>query len=123
LRSLGRLDWLAADGERALALAAGEGDDPMPHLAVRSAQSLDAAGQARLRRLLRWRDAEARRSDRPKSWVLDNELAVQLSRRPIDDFAAFNALLDGNPKSPRRAAASCSTCSRRRRTRKNATCR
>lgn len=103
LRALGRLDWLASDSERALALAAGDGDDPMPHLAVRSAQSLDAAGQARLRRLLRWRDAEARRSDRPKSWVLDNELAVQLSRRPLDSFPSFNALLDGNPKAPRRA--------------------
>jgi ribonuclease D len=103
LRALGRLEWLAADAERALALAAGDGDDPMPHLAVRSAQSLDAAGQARLRRLLRWRDAEARRSDRPKNWVLDNELAVQISRRPLDDFPAFNGLLDANPKAPRRA--------------------
>jgi ribonuclease D len=103
LRALGRLDWLMADGERALALASGEGDDPMPHLALRSAQTLDAAGQARVRRLLRWRDAEARRSDRPKNWVLDNELAVQLSRRPFEDFQAFNALLDANPKSPRRA--------------------
>jgi ribonuclease D len=52
---------------------------------------------------LRWRDAEARRSDRPKNWVLDNELAVQLSRRPFDAFAAFNAALEANPKSPRRA--------------------
>ena len=74
-----------------------------PHLSVRSAQTLDAAGQARLRRLLRWRDAEARRSDRPKNWVLDNELAVQLSRRAVDNFPAFNALLEANPKSPRRA--------------------
>jgi ribonuclease D len=103
LRELGRLDWLLADSERALAGAAGDADDPMPHLAVRSAQSLDAAGQARLRRLLRWRDAEARRSDRPKSWVLDNELAVQLSRRPFASTAPFNALLDANPRAPRRA--------------------
>ena len=103
LRALGRLDWLQADGERALAGASVEGDDPMPHLSVRSAQTLDAGGQARLRRLLRWRDAEARRSDRPKSWVLDNELAVQLSRRPFDGFAPFNALLEGNPRAPRRA--------------------
>jgi ribonuclease D len=84
-------------------MAAGDGDDPLPHLAVRSAQTLDAAGQARLRRLLRWRDAEARRSDRPKGWVLDNELAVQLSRRPFENFQAFNAMLDANPKAPRRA--------------------
>jgi len=92
LRALGRLDWLRADG-----------DDPLPHLAVRSAQTLDAAGQARLRRLLRWRDAEARRADRPKSWVLDNELAVQLSRRPFPAFAAFNAMLDANPRAPRKS--------------------
>jgi ribonuclease D len=103
LRALGRLDWLQADAGRALQLAAGDADDPMPHLALRSAQTLDAAGQARVRRLLRWRDAEARRSDRPKGWVLDNELAVQLSRRPFENFQAFNAMLDANPKAPRRA--------------------
>ncbi len=103
LRELGRLDWLQADSERAIAGARNDVDDPMPHLAIRSAQTLDAAGQARLRRLLVWRDAEARRSDRPRSWVLDNELAVQLSRRPTDDFQQFSAMLDGNPKSPRKA--------------------
>jgi ribonuclease D len=103
LRELGRLDWLEADCARAIRNARNDVDDPNPHLAVRSAQSLDASGQARLRRLLRWRDAEARRSDRPKSWVLDNELAVQLSRRPFDDFHRFNAVLDANPKSPRKS--------------------
>ena len=103
LLALGRLDWLHADGERALQVAAGEGEDPNPHLAVRSAQTLDPSGQARLRRLLLWREVEARRSDRPKNWVLDGELAVQVSRRPIDNLHAFNALLDANPKSPRRA--------------------
>lgn len=103
LRAAGRLDWLAADADRAVRNARNESDDPMPHLAVRSAQMLDAPGQARLRRLLLWRDAEARRSDRPKSWVLDNELAVQLSRRAFDDFHRFNAVLDASPKAPRKA--------------------
>jgi ribonuclease D len=103
LRELGRLDWLDADCARSIRNARNDVDDPMPHLAVRSAQSLDASGQARLRRILRWRDAEARRSDRPKSWVLDNELAVQLSRRPFEDFHRYNAVLDANPKSPRKS--------------------
>lgn len=103
LRELGRRDWLDADAERAVRNARNEADDPMPHLAVRSAQSLDAAGQARLRRLLRWRDVEARRSDRPKGWVLDNELAVQLARRPFEDMHRFHAALDANPKSPRKS--------------------
>ena len=103
LRALGRLDWLQADSDRAIRNARLDSDDPNPHLAVRGAQSLDGPGQARLRRLLAWRDAEARRSDRPKSWVLDNELAVQLSRRPFDDFHRFNAVIDANPKAPRKA--------------------
>ena len=103
LRALGRLDWLQADSERAVRNARLDVDDPNPHLAVRSAQTLDAPGQARLRRLLTWRDAEARRSDRPKSWVLDNELAVQLSRRPFDDYHRFSAVMDANPKAPRKA--------------------
>lgn len=103
LQQLGRMDWLQSDSERAIRNARNDVDDPFPHLTVRSAQTLDAAGQARLRRLLRWRDAEARRSDRPKSWVLDNELAVQLSRRPFDSFQQFSAVLDANPKAPRKA--------------------
>ena len=103
LRELGRMAWLQADSERAIGNARNDVDDPLPHLAIRSAQALDAAGQARLRRLLRWRDAEARRSDRPKSWVLDNELAVQLSRRPFENFQSFGAALDANPKAPRKA--------------------
>ena len=72
-----------------------------PHLAIRSAQFLDAEGQRRLLRLLRWRDAHARSSDRPRSWILDNELAVALARQKLDSRLRFDALLDGHPKSPR----------------------
>ena len=103
LAALGREAWLQSDADRALRQAANDVDDPNPHLAVRSAQSLDAEGQARLRRVLRWRDAEARRSDRPRSWILDNELAVSLARRPPRSDSEFHATLDRHPKAPRRA--------------------
>ena len=59
----GRLDWLAEDSARQLAAATSEEPERWPHLALRSAQFLDAAGQARLLRLLRWRELQARRSD------------------------------------------------------------
>jgi ribonuclease D len=95
--------WLQSDAERSLRQAANEGEEPWPHLAVRSAQSLDADGQARLCRLLRWRDLEARRSDKPKSWIIDNELAVGLARRPPATEAEFNATLDRHPKAPHKA--------------------
>ncbi len=103
LAELGRHDWLYADAGRALANAADEGEEPFPHLALRSAQGLDAEGQARLCRILRWRDLEARRSDKPKSWIIDNELAVSLARRPPAEQREFNAVLDRHPKAPRKS--------------------
>jgi ribonuclease D len=103
LASLGRGEWLREDCAR-LVDAAGGGDDPWPHLALRAAQFLDAEAQARLLRLLRWRDAQARDSDRPRNWILDGELAVLLAKNPPSDATALKRLLESRPKSPLRLA-------------------
>ncbi len=97
----GRNAWLEEDSARQLANAASDDGERWPHLAIRSAQFLDAEGQRRLLRMLRWRDAQARSSDRPRSWILDNELAVALARQKLDSRLRFDALLDANPKAPR----------------------
>lgn len=101
LRELDRLAWLAEDSVRILEAAADDAGDPWPHLALRTAQFLDADAQRRLLRLLRWRDAHARASDRPRSWILDNELAVALARKPPADRGALQAQLEATPKAPR----------------------
>jgi ribonuclease D len=105
LRELGRESWAQQDSERAIANARNEADDPLPHLSLRSAERLDPDAQARLCRLLRWRDAHARIWDRPKSWVLDNELAVIVSRQVPADYNVFSGMLDRHPKAPRKARA------------------
>ncbi|WP_162435188.1 ribonuclease D [Pseudoxanthomonas koreensis] len=105
LRELGREAWLAEDMARALANAARDEGERWPHLSLRAAQFLDAAGQRRLLRLLRWRERHAREHDLPRSWVLDNELAALLSRDPPADSTALQKRLDALPKSPRRLAA------------------
>ena len=97
----GRMAWLDEDSARQLTNAANEGHDRWPHIAMRSAQFLDGNGQRRLLRLLRWRDAQARSSDRPRSWILDNELATALARETFDSRLRFDAMLDASPKSPR----------------------
>ena len=99
LRDLDRLSWAAADCARMLANA--DDADRWPHLALRGAQYLDPAGQARMLRLLRWREAQARSSDRPRSWILDNELATTLARTPPPDQSALQVVLDATPKAPR----------------------
>jgi ribonuclease D len=102
LRELGREQWLAEDCARLVASAGNETPDRYPHLALRGAQYLDADAQALLCRLLRWREAQARAGDRPKGWILDNELAIALARKPPDDTRAFHAFLDTQPKAPRK---------------------
>ncbi|MGN6112060.1 MAG: ribonuclease D [Luteimonas sp.] len=101
LAELGRDGWLREDAERTVVAAADETPEPWPHLAMRSAQFLDALAQRRLLRLLRWRDAPARRADRPRSWILDNELAAALARKPPADRQALQRQLEATPKSPR----------------------
>ena len=101
---LQRRAWLDEDAARLLASVADNGGERWPHLSLRSAQFLDAAAQRRLLRLLRWRDAYARESDRPRNWILDNEFAVALARSATLDRAGLQQQLDSAPKAPRALA-------------------
>lgn len=101
LQALNRRNWLDQDGARMLANATEEGER-WPHLSMRSAQFLEADAQLRLLRLLRWRDVQARSSDKPRSWILDNELATLLARNPPAYRAALQSQLDSHPKAPRK---------------------
>ena len=103
LEAQDRQQWLADDAERLLASVEHD-EERWPHLGMRSAQFLDAPAQRRLLRLLRWRDQQARASDRPRSWILDNELAATLARVPPVDEAALGKVLDQFPKAPRKLA-------------------
>lgn len=102
LHALGRSHWLAQDCTRALANAENDAGERWPHLPLRQAQALDAAAQRRLLRLLRWRDQHARNSDHPRSWILDNTLALTLAQHPPTDPAALQAMLETTPKAPRK---------------------
>jgi ribonuclease D len=101
LRALGRREWLDQDGARMLANATQDGER-WPHLSMRSAQFLEADAQLRLLRLLRWRDTQARNSDKPRSWILDNALATNLARTPPGDRVQLQAQLEAHPKAPRK---------------------
>lgn len=104
LDALDRLAWCEEDCARMVANARADVLDRWPHLALRAAQYLDADAQRRLLRLLRWRDAYARDSDRPRTWILDNELATALARDPPIDLAGLQRQLDAHPKASRRLA-------------------
>ncbi|MGO1068250.1 ribonuclease D [Lysobacter sp. CA199] len=102
LDQLGRGAWLSEDATRTVVNAENEAPERWPHLSMRSAQFLDLPAQRRLVRLLRWRDIYARDSDKPRSWILDNELAVALARQAPADRDALQRQLDAHPKAPRK---------------------
>jgi len=102
LAQLGRTEWVAEDCARMLAAAASDEDNPHPHLNFRPAQRLAPDAQRRLCRLLRWRDAQARASNRPRGWVLENSLALRIAECPPMDSSALETLLATNPGAPRK---------------------
>jgi ribonuclease D len=105
LDALGRRAWLDEDCARMVANARDDDGERWPHLSMRAAQYLDPDGQRRLLRLLRWREAQARSSDRPRSWILDNELATVLAREAPDSPQAMRSLFERSPKAPHKLAA------------------
>lgn len=94
LSSRGQRERALADMARMLENAREERDDPQPHLSMRPAAQLDRPAQARLRRLLRWREQTARQKDLPRRWLLDNDVAITLARRPPTSAQALDALLE-----------------------------
>jgi len=93
LRRRGHGERAMADMTRMLDNAREDRDDPQPHLALRPAAQFERLAQARLRRLLRWRDATARQKDLPRRWLLDNDLALTLARHPPATAQALDAAL------------------------------
>lgn len=105
LDALDRAAWLREDCARLVATAGNMEGDRWPQLGGRAGLYLDADAQRRLARLLRWREHYARSHDRPRSWILDNELATLLARDPPIDMAALQQRLDAHPKAPRKLTA------------------
>ena len=104
LQSKQRTHWQEEDATRLIDGIANDQGELWPHLSLRAAQFMEPPAQRVLLRLLRWRDEQARKSDRPRSWILDNELACSLAKAPPASLQALEAILERNPKAPRKLA-------------------
>lgn len=82
-----RSAWHAEDCERLKRRANAREGDPQPQRAFRAAADWSRAQQALLRRLLLWRDRSARALDRPRSWLLEDALALSLAQSPPASLA------------------------------------
>ncbi|MEO8672713.1 MAG: ribonuclease D [Tahibacter sp.] len=90
LDQLGRRAWLAEDCTRLLEKARSRDIDPQPQRGFRNAAEWPREQQARLRKLLLWRDTTARRIDKPRPWLIDDARISEFTLRPprdIDELA------------------------------------
>jgi ribonuclease D len=82
LQQRGRSDWHAQDCERLKRRASHRDGEPQPQRSMRGAADWTPEQQARLRRLLLWRDRSARQLDVPRPWLIDDNLALSLACQP-----------------------------------------
>ncbi len=85
MRERGFASWHAQECARMLERARHREPDAHPQIAFRTASEWPLEQQARLRRLLIWRDATARRIDRPRPWILDDPRVLDFAARPARD--------------------------------------
>ncbi|HEX7348695.1 MAG TPA: HRDC domain-containing protein [Rhodanobacteraceae bacterium] len=80
----GRSAWHAEDCARLVARAQEHHAtiDSQPQRSLSGAADWPADAQARLRRVLQWRDAAARSLDKPRPWILDDAHALALAHTP-----------------------------------------
>lgn len=84
LQRRGRSAWHAEDCARMVQRAQRNQvePDPQPQRGFASAADWPPVAQARLQRVLQWRDETARKLDRPRPWILDDAHALALSQQP-----------------------------------------
>jgi len=74
-----------------------------PHHDFKSAWKWPVEQQARLKRLLEWRDRTARELDRPRLWILDNANAAELAEHPPATLPLLKQRLQGQRGLPKSA--------------------
>jgi ribonuclease D len=104
LDALGRRDWIAQEGQRTLGAAFATATPANLHHDYRSAWKLDADAQRRLDAVLRWREQVARDTDRPKPWVIDNQVAHDLSAKPPTQLSDLQRQIQAQRAFPRARA-------------------
>jgi ribonuclease D len=77
-----RTAWHMEDCERLKRKSCQRFGDLQPQVAMRGAYEWPREQQAMLRRILLWREGTARRLDRPRPWLLDDPLVMNLAQLP-----------------------------------------
>jgi ribonuclease D len=105
LAARGRLEWLDAEFAELARLDTYKVEPADAWRKVRGIQRLTAPQRARVVALAAWRERVAIESDKPRGWILKDEVLVDLARRNPADEAGLAAIRDMPPQVVKRRAA------------------
>ncbi len=96
------LAWCLQECDRVAQVGADDAPPANPHWEFRNAFRWPLERQARLKRLLDWRETVARRVDKPRAWVLDNPAVASLVTEPPATIAELETRMATQRSLPRR---------------------
>ena len=86
----GKRDWVLADGRDAIASLATATEDY--HLRMKNAWKLSPRQLGTLVAVAAWREETARRRDKPRSWIIDDQACLQLALRDPQSWTELQRL-------------------------------
>lgn len=89
LQELGREDWVQPEFDALTAPAQYEIDPATSWRRIRAAARMKPREVSVLRALAEWREREAMRVDRPRQWILKDDVLVFLAQRPPKNLAGL----------------------------------
>jgi ribonuclease D len=92
LGDLGRLEWLTEDFEQLVQPALYSNPPQQAWLRVRGSNRLKGASLPVLQALAGWRESLAQRLDRPRGWVLRDDVMVDIARHLPGNLAALGKI-------------------------------
>jgi ribonuclease D len=100
-REQGKLEWVLSDGADALRAARSSGLHGY-HRRVRNAWKLGPRQLRTLEAICEWREATARRQDKPRGWIIDDKACLQLAQNLPGSRNALRSTVDMPPAALRR---------------------
>jgi len=98
LGELGRLDWLTEDFEQLVQPALYSNAPQQAWLKVRGINRIKGASLSVLQALAGWRESLAQRLDRPRGWVLRDDVLVDIARHLPGNLAALGKIRGVNER-------------------------
>ncbi len=105
LKSLGRERWLQEDFNELTDPATYSIDPDAMWQRIKGNQHLKGVRTAILQKLAAWRERQAEQSDRPRRWIMKDEVLIELSRRQPKDIKELEGIRGLEPGTIKRNGA------------------